>query len=93
MIGDRTAPAYQEPHYDTQAGQPHPPICTNVFYARAEGVVGGRLAVTPLGRPDATDVLVVNPSINALASFSGDRVHWVQPLYAGERLSIVINFY
>jgi hypothetical protein len=93
MIGDGETPAYQEPHHDTQGGRPHPPICTNVFYAKIDGVVGGGLAVTPEGRPDAPDPLVISPAVNAVASFSGERVHWVQPLYAGERLSIVVNFY
>ena len=93
MIGDPDVPAYQEPHHDTHGGQPHPPVCTNVFYAKAEKVVGGCLAVTPMGRPNATDALTIKPVVNVLASFSGDRVHWVEPLYAGERLSIVVNFY
>jgi hypothetical protein len=92
MIGDAQAPAYQEPHHDTQRDRPHPPICTNVFYAKIEGVVGGDLAVTPRGQPDA-EPLTIPPAVNAIASFDGDRVHWVQPLYAGERLSIVVNFY
>ncbi len=93
MMGDPDTPAYQEPHHDTREGSRDPPICTNVFYARLEDISGGGLAVTPEGRPDSTDPLVIAPAVNAVASFSGERVHWVEPLYAGERLSIVVNFY
>ena len=45
------------------------------------------------GETDLAHPLVVRPAPNTIASFAGDRVHWVQPLYAGERLSVVINFY
>ena len=93
MMGDPDAPAYQEPHHDTRDGQPYPPVCTNVFYARLEDIAGGGLAVTPQGEPDSTQPFVIAPVINTVASFSGERVHWVEPLYAGERLSIVVNFY
>ena len=93
MVGDATAPAYQEPHLDSNASQPGPPICTNVFYAKTQGVAGGDLAVARRSGPDLSDPVVVRPTANAIATFAGDRVHWVQPLYAGERLSVVINFY
>jgi len=93
MVGDARSPAYQEPHLDSNASQPRPPICTNVFYARAQGVAGGDLAVARSPGPDLSDPVIVQPSANMIASFAGDRVHWVQPLYAGERLSVVINFY
>jgi hypothetical protein len=93
MMGATETPAYQEPHHDTREGSPYPPVCTNVFYARLEDIAGGGLAVTPEGRPDSTTPLVIAPAVNTVASFSGERVHWVEPLYAGERLSIVVNFY
>jgi hypothetical protein len=93
MMGDPQTPAYQEPHHDTHDQLPRPPVCTNVFYAKVKGIVGGDLAVTPKDRPDSTDPILVPPTVNTIASFSGERVHWVQPLYSGERLSIVINFY
>jgi hypothetical protein len=92
MVGDAQAPAYQAPHRDSNASQAGPPICTNVFYARTRGIMGGDLAVAAKA-DELTDPVVVRPSANAIASFAGDRVHWVQPLYAGERLSVVINFY
>jgi len=93
MVGDAKTPAYQEPHLDSHANQPGPPICTNVFYAKTQGVKGGDLAIARRGGPDLADPIVVQPSANAIATFAGDRVHWVRPLYAGERLSVVINFY
>ena len=93
MVGDAKAPAYQERHLDSNASQPGPPICTNVFYAKTAGVTGGDLAVARRGGPDLDDPIVVQPTANAIATFAGDRVHWVRPLYAGERLSVVINFY
>jgi hypothetical protein len=37
--------------------------------------------------------VLVRPSANTLVTFAGDRVHWVRPLFAGERLSVVINLY
>jgi len=91
MVGDAEAPAYQEPHIDFDANHPRPAVCTSVFYARAQRIEGGALAV---GRSaDLTDPLTVTPSPNTIVTFAGDRVHWVQPLFGGERLSVVINFY
>jgi hypothetical protein len=92
MVGDAKSPAFQEPHLDSNASQPSPPICTNVFYARTQDLAGGGLAVAGRGR-DLREPMVVHPTVNTIISFAGDRVHWVQPLYAGERLSVVINFY
>lgn len=93
MVGDATTPAYQEPHLDSNASQPGPPICTNVFYAKTQGIAGGDLAVARRRGPDLSDPVAVQPTANSLVTFAGDRVHWVRPLYAGERLSVVINFY
>lgn len=92
MVGDAENPAYQEPHVDSDASQNRPPICTNVFYARAKAVEGGDLALAR-SQSDLSDPLIVQPSANMIASFAGHRVHWVQPLRAGERVSVVINFY
>ena len=91
MTGDAKTPAYQEPHLDSDASQPGPPICTNVFYARARGVVGGELAAQR--GPDIDDPVAIAPAPNTIVTLAGDRVHWVQPLYAGDRLSVVVNFY
>ena len=93
MVGDAQTPAYQEPHLDSNASQPGPPICTSVFYAKTQGVEGGDLAVARPGDLDLSDPVVVRPAANTIVTFAGDRVHWVLPLYAGERLSVVINFY
>jgi hypothetical protein len=92
MVGDAAAPARQEPHVDSHAGQPRPPRCTNVFYATVRAVDGGALAVADRAA-NLADPLVIQPSPNTVISFSGERIHWVQPLYGGERVSVVINFY
>jgi hypothetical protein len=92
MVGDAETPAYQDPHVDSYASQPNPPISTNVFYVRTQDVSGGELVVAKAGS-DLSDPIVVQPTPNTIVSFPGDRVHSVRPLYAGERLSVVINFY
>ena len=91
MVGSADAPAYQEPHLDSDVSHAAPPICTNVFYARAHAVQGGALAAKR--GPDLADPVTVAPTPNTIVTFRGDRVHWVLPLTAGERLSVVINFY
>jgi len=91
MIGRADAPAYQEPHLDSDASHATPPICTNVFYARARAIQGGALAAR--NGVDLDDPVTVPPTPNTIVTFSGDRVHWVLPLTAGERLSVVVNFY
>jgi hypothetical protein len=90
MVGDAERPARQEPHVDSHPTHPGPPICTNVFYARFAGVVGGDLAVQGNG---AAPPLRVRPGPNDIVSFAGERVHWVEPLIAGERVSLVVNLY
>jgi len=91
MKGDRQTAANQEPHVDELPGKSRPPICTSVFYARVRDIEGGALAVAPtLDRPGPVRV---TPEANTIATFAGDRVHWVEPLHAGERLSVVVNFY
>jgi hypothetical protein len=93
MVGDAQAPAFQEPHTDSHATQPGPPICTSVFYAKTQNISGGDFAVARQGDPDLADPILVRPSANSIVTIAGDRVHWVRPLFAGERLSVVINFY
>jgi len=93
MLGDADDPAYQEPHVDSRADQPNAPICANVFYAKASGVVGGELEVARSAGADLADPIVVSPTPNTLVTFPGERLHRVRPLYAGERLSLVVNFY
>jgi 2OG-Fe(II) oxygenase superfamily len=92
MVGDAQTPAYQDPHVDSYAGQSNPPICTNVFYARTHAIEGGGLAIAK-AESDLEEPIVVQPSANTMVTFAGDRVHWVQPLFAGERISVVIDFY
>jgi hypothetical protein len=91
MVGRADAPPYQEPHLDSDVGHTAPPVCTNVFYARALAIEGGALAAKRGG--DFSDPVTVPPTPNTVVTFRGDRVHWVLPLIAGERLSVVINFY
>jgi hypothetical protein len=93
MVGDAERPPYQEPHVDSTGAWPGPPICTNVFYAVARDVVGGELMVAGAKGPDGDDALAVRPAVNSLVTFRGDRVHWVRPLLAGERISVVVDLY
>jgi hypothetical protein len=90
MIGDATHPPHQEPHTDSSAAAAGPPICTNIFYVRASGLSGGALAAQSDG--EATPV-ILTPTPNTVVTLPGDRVHWVEPLLAGERISVVVNFY
>ena len=92
MVGDAETPARQEPHTDSHASQPRPPLCTNIFYARARAIQGGDLALAAADG-DLSDPRFVRPAPNMMVSVPGDRVHWVEPLYAGERVSVVVNFY
>ena len=93
MIGDKTAPPSQEPHVDTYGGPSDVPVCTNVFYAKADGLDGGELMLAPMPDGPTVDPIAIRPTPNTIATIAGDRVHWVAPLYAGERISIVINLY
>jgi predicted 2-oxoglutarate/Fe(II)-dependent dioxygenase YbiX len=92
MLGDAADPAYQEPHVDSYGPEAATPICSSVFYAKVLGVAGGELAVAKPGG-DLSDAAELSPSANTLVTFPGDRVHAVRPLLAGERISVVINFY
>jgi len=91
MLGDAERPPHQEPHVDSNDTHAGPPICTSVFYAKVRSVRGGELAVGQAD--DLDDPVLVTPAANTMVSFAGECVHWVRPLYAGERLSVVINFY
>jgi hypothetical protein len=92
MIGDPAQPPRQEPHIDSYGAAEGPPICTSVFYVRASGLTGGALAAEPATGGDAPPV-ILTPAPNMVVTLPGDRVHWVEPLLAGERVSIVVNFY
>jgi hypothetical protein len=93
MVGDAQTPAFQEPHTDSHATQAGPPICTSVFYAKTQNISGGDFAVARQGDRGLADPVLVRPTANSIVTIAGDRVHWVRPLFAGERLSVVINFY
>ena len=91
MIGAAARPPRQEPHTDSYGAAAGPPICTNVFYARASGLSGGALAAQ--ADDPAAPPLILTPTPNTVVTLPGDRVHWVEPLLAGERISVVVNFY
>lgn len=91
MIGSDLEPPFQPPHVDRASEVGTPPICTSVYYASADNLKGGELALAAVdGGPEAARIM---PSTNTIISFDGRRIHEVLPLLAGERLSIVVNFY
>ncbi|HUO12868.1 MAG TPA: hypothetical protein VMU37_08945, partial [Caulobacteraceae bacterium] len=75
LVGSAERPAYQEPHLDSDVGHARPPICTNVFYARAHQVQGGELAAKR--GADLAEPVTVAPTPNTIVTIRGDRVHWV----------------
>jgi hypothetical protein len=93
MLGDAAEPAYQEPHTDSYGTHAAPPICSNVFYPKVQGLTGGELAVASAPGGDLSEAVELTPRTNTLVSFPGERVHAVRRLLAGERISIVINLY
>lgn len=93
MIGDAKTPPFQRPHRDSTAALAEPPICSCVLYVVARDLDGGALvtyAETPAG---LAPVERLAPAANTMAIVPGDRLHGVEPLYRGERISVVTNFY
>jgi len=86
MTGSRDRPPHQRPHTDSNRGI-HP-LVTSVYYARMQDTDGGAVI---LG--GGTAQRIVEPREDDLIAFPGDTVHAVGNLYAGERLSVVCNFY
>jgi 2OG-Fe(II) oxygenase superfamily len=86
MTGSRDRPPHQRPHTDNHGGI-HP-LMTSVYYARIQDTDGGAVI---LG--GGTTQRIVEPHEDDLIAFPGETVHAVGNLYAGERLSIVCNFY
>ena len=93
MIGDPDTPTYQEPHTDSYEGIPHPPACTSVFYARVKDMKGGDFAVVDPGDVELKSPHFITPSTNTLVTIPGERVHWVEPITAGERICVVLNYF
>ncbi len=91
MIGDAAEPPRQVPHVDSYDAAAGDPICTNVFYVRASGLTGGALMAE--GAREGGAPVELRPTPNTLVTLPGNRVHWVDPLLAGERVSVVVNFY
>lgn len=91
MIGSDSEPPFQPPHVDRARQVGTPPICTSVYYASADNLQGGELALAAVdGGPAAARIM---PATNTIVSFDGRRIHEVLPLLSGERLSVVVNFY
>ena len=91
MIGSDVEPPFQPPHVDRASEVGTPPLFTSVYYASADNLKGGELALAAVdGGPAAARI---TPSTNTIISFDGRRIHEVLPLWAGERLSVVVNFY
>jgi hypothetical protein len=86
MIGSRDRPPHQRPHTDNHGGIL--PLATSVYYARLRDATGGAII---LG--GGTARRVVRPQEDDLIAFPGETVHAVENLSAGERVSIVCNFY
>lgn len=91
MIGSDVEPPFQPPHVDRASGVGTPPLCTSVYYVKADNLKGGELALAAVdGGPAEARIM---PSTNTIVSFNGRRIHEVLPLWSGERLSVVVNFY
>lgn len=86
MRGDKDQPPSQRTHIDRHGTAT--PLVTGVYYARVRKTVGGDIVLDPDARH-----LVLHPDEDDLIAFPGDTLHAVNALYAGDRLSIVCNFY
>jgi hypothetical protein len=86
MRGSDTKPPHQRPHIDNHRGI-HP-LVTSVYYAWVRDTRGGAIRIDL-----QDDHLIVEPKEDDLIAFPGNTLHSVEELYAGERLSIVCNFY
>jgi hypothetical protein len=88
MTGGEDDPPQQWPHEDGVDGRR--PVTTAVYYPRVRGTVGGALR---LHGSDGTLEREVTPAEDHLVVMTGDQTHSVAPLTAGERLTVVVNFY
>lgn len=90
LVGNKRFPSFQAPHTDTssQFGTRAPRL-SSVYYFQVQGVVGGELELFLAEK--ATRVL--EPTENTLVVFEGPTPHAVRPLTAGERISVVTNFF
>lgn len=88
MEGNPEEPPTQWAHVDEAAGRS--PVSTSLYYAQADNIVGGALAL----HDDAGNVCArVHPVADHLVVVSGRQIHSVEPLTAGNRITVVTNFY
>lgn len=88
MRGDRADPPAQQPHCDHRNGAV--PVVTSLYYADVQDVVGGALLLT-----DDCGVVrhQIDPVPDQLLVIEGKQRHAVEPVLAGMRTTIVVNFY
>ncbi|MFF5985906.1 2OG-Fe(II) oxygenase family protein [Prauserella flavalba] len=88
MEGNSDEPPTQWAHKDGAGGR-HP-IVTSLYYAQVDHAVGGTLV---LHDDSGTECARVHPTADHLIIISGNQIHSVEPLTAGDRITIVTNFY
>jgi predicted 2-oxoglutarate/Fe(II)-dependent dioxygenase YbiX len=59
-----------------------------LYYAEVQRVVGGALA---LHNPSGEARTLVNPVTGQLVTMAGGQIHSVEPLAAGNRITVVTN--
>lgn len=88
MEGNDTEPPTQWKHKDEARGKN--PITTSLYYALVKDTAGGALAL----HDDAGEILTrVYPNSDQLVVMPGSQIHSVDPLTAGDRITVVTNFY
>jgi predicted 2-oxoglutarate/Fe(II)-dependent dioxygenase YbiX len=88
MEGNTAEPPTQWAHRDGVDGR-HP-LVTSVYYAQVDDTVGGELV---LHDDDGRAIVRIQPTADQLVVIDGRQTHSVEPLTAGERLTVVTNFY
>ena len=87
MRGRRVDPPRQRPHRDE--AHDRRPLVTTIYYPEVRDVEGGDLVLFDgHGRPQR-----VSPRADMLVVIDGDVLHAVEPVHAGVRTSVVVNFY
>lgn len=95
MEGSRENPPYQEPHVDSAIldGRRTTPLVTIVYYAAAEGLLGGELVLFEGQLGDHREVERIEPVVDRAVVLPGATLHAVAPLFKGRRISVVLNIY
>lgn len=89
MTGSNDDPPQQWPHRD-RAGDVSP-LLTALYYPLVSGAVGGALVLHDDN--DQTVIERIMPATDLLIAIPGRQVHSVEALTAGERATLVTNFY